>query len=89
MVFRCPNIQEHYNEAVLCLNFGTPENNEFTRCLFLKRKQMSPPPSPTCPHPHPYPNPTHPIPHQNLDGVMVIIILCTSYYFCKNICQGL
>ena len=26
MVFRCPNIQAHYNEAVLCLNFGTPEN---------------------------------------------------------------
>ena len=24
MVFRCPNIQTHYNEAVLCLNFGTP-----------------------------------------------------------------
>ena len=21
MVFRCPNIQAHYNEAVLCLNF--------------------------------------------------------------------
>ena len=30
MVFRCPNIQTHYNEAVLCLNFGTPENNEFS-----------------------------------------------------------
>ena len=30
MVFRCPNIQAHYNEAVLCLNFGTPENNEFS-----------------------------------------------------------
>ena len=29
MVFRCPNVQAHYNEAVLCLNFGTPENNEF------------------------------------------------------------
>ena len=27
MVFTCPNIQAHYNEAVLCLNFGTPENN--------------------------------------------------------------
>ena len=25
MVFRCTNIQSHYNEAVLCLNFGTPE----------------------------------------------------------------
>ena len=30
MVFRCPNIQAHYNEAVLCLKFGTPENNEFS-----------------------------------------------------------
>ena len=30
MVFRCPNIQAHYNEAVLSLNFGTPENNEFS-----------------------------------------------------------
>ena len=30
MVFRCPNIQAHGNEAVLCLNFGTPENNEFS-----------------------------------------------------------
>ena len=30
MVFMCPNIQAHYNEAVLCLNFGTPENNEFS-----------------------------------------------------------
>ena len=30
MVFRCPNIQAHYNEAVLCLNFGTSENNEFS-----------------------------------------------------------
>ena len=29
MVFTCPNIHAHYNEAVLCLNFGTPENNEF------------------------------------------------------------
>ena len=29
MVSRCPNIQAQYNEAVLCLNFGTPENNEF------------------------------------------------------------
>ena len=25
MVFRCPNIQAHCNEAVLCLNFWTPE----------------------------------------------------------------
>ena len=23
MFFRCPNIQAHYNEAVLCLSFGT------------------------------------------------------------------
>ena len=30
MVFRCHNIQAHYNEAVLCINFGTPENNEFS-----------------------------------------------------------
>ena len=30
IVFRCPNIQAHCNEAVLCLNFGTPENNEFS-----------------------------------------------------------
>ena len=30
MIFRCPNIQTAYNEAVLCLNFGTPENNEFS-----------------------------------------------------------
>ena len=29
MIFRCPNIQTDYNEAVLCLNFGTPENNDF------------------------------------------------------------
>ena len=28
MIFRCPNIQTDYNEAVFCLNFGTPENNE-------------------------------------------------------------
>ena len=25
MIFRCPNIQTDYNEAVLCLNFGTPK----------------------------------------------------------------
>ena len=25
MVFRCPNIQVHYNEAVIYLNFGTPK----------------------------------------------------------------
>ena len=30
MIFRCPYIQTDYNEAVLCLNFGTPENNEFS-----------------------------------------------------------
>ena len=30
MIFRYPNIQTDYNEAVLCLNFGTPENNEFS-----------------------------------------------------------
>ena len=30
MVFRCPNIQAHCNEAELCLYFGTPENNEFS-----------------------------------------------------------
>ena len=29
MVFRFPNIQAHYNEAVIYLNFGTPKNNEF------------------------------------------------------------
>ena len=30
MFFKGPNIQAHCNEAVLCLNFGTPENNEFS-----------------------------------------------------------
>ena len=30
MVLRCPNIQTDYNEAVLSLDFGTPENNEFS-----------------------------------------------------------
>ena len=30
MIFRCTNTQTDYNEAVLCLNFGTPENNEFS-----------------------------------------------------------
>ena len=30
MIFRCPNIQAHYNEAVIYLNFGTPKNNEFS-----------------------------------------------------------
>ena len=29
MVFRCPNIQAHCNEAVIYLNFGTSKNNEF------------------------------------------------------------
>ena len=30
MFFRCPNIQAHYSEAVIYLNFGTPKNNEFS-----------------------------------------------------------
>ena len=30
MVFRCPNIQAHYHEAVVYLIFGTPKNNEFS-----------------------------------------------------------
>ena len=30
MVFRCPNIQAHCNEAVIYLNFGAPKNNEFS-----------------------------------------------------------
>ena len=30
MVFRCPYIQAHYNEAVIYLKFGTPKNNEFS-----------------------------------------------------------
>ena len=30
MIFRCPNILTDYNEAVLCLNSGAPENNEFS-----------------------------------------------------------
>ena len=30
MLFRCPNIQAHYNEAMIYLNFGTPKNNEFS-----------------------------------------------------------
>ena len=29
MVFRCPNIQVHYIEAVIYLNFGTSKNNDF------------------------------------------------------------
>ena len=38
MIFRCFNFQTDYKEAVLCLNFGTPENNEFSiwdNLLFL------------------------------------------------------
>ena len=30
MIFRCPNIQAHYSEAVIYLNFGTSKNNEFS-----------------------------------------------------------
>ena len=30
MFFRCSNSQAHCNEAVLCPNFGTSENNEFS-----------------------------------------------------------
>ena len=30
MVFRCPNIQAHFNEAEIYLNFGTSKNNEFS-----------------------------------------------------------
>ena len=30
MVFRCQNIQTHYNEAVIYLNFGTPKTNKFS-----------------------------------------------------------
>ena len=30
IVFRCLNIQAHYNEAVSYLNFGTPKNNKFS-----------------------------------------------------------
>ena len=30
IVFRRLNIQAHYNEAVIYLNFGTPKNNEFS-----------------------------------------------------------
>ena len=37
MFFRCPNIQAHYNEAVIYLNFGTPKNNleQMENLLFL------------------------------------------------------
>ena len=31
MVFRCPNIQAHCNEAVLCVKFGTLETNEWDK----------------------------------------------------------
>ena len=30
MFLRGPNIQTHYNEAVIYLNFGTPKNNKFS-----------------------------------------------------------
>ena len=30
MVYRCPNIQAHFTEAVIYLNFGTPKYNEFS-----------------------------------------------------------
>ena len=30
IIFTCSNIQAHYDEAVICLNFGTPESNEFS-----------------------------------------------------------
>ena len=30
IVFMCPNIQAHYNEAIVYLNIGTPKNNEFS-----------------------------------------------------------
>ena len=30
MIFRGSNIQAHYNEAVIYLNFGTPKNDEFS-----------------------------------------------------------
>ena len=30
MFFRGPNIKAYCNAAVLCLDFGTPENNEFS-----------------------------------------------------------
>ena len=36
MVFTCPNIHAHYNEAVLCLNSGTPENLLFLGVPILK-----------------------------------------------------
>ena len=27
MIFRCPNVQAHYNSAVVCPNLWTPKNN--------------------------------------------------------------
>ena len=30
MIFRCPSIQAHCNEAVIYLHLGTPKNNEFS-----------------------------------------------------------
>ena len=30
IIFRCSNIQSHYNKAVIYLNFGTPKNDEFS-----------------------------------------------------------
>ena len=47
MIFRCPNIETHYNEAVTDLNFGTPKNNEFSIwnkwkiCYFLVSQYLS------------------------------------------------
>ena len=35
MFVRCLNIQAHYNEAVIYLNFGTPKNNEFSIFIIL------------------------------------------------------
>ena len=39
MVFRCPNIQAHYNEAVIYLNFGTSKRifhlEQMENILFL------------------------------------------------------
>ena len=41
MIFRCPNIQTDYKEAVLCLNFGTPENNEMENFYFYVSQYLS------------------------------------------------
>ena len=35
MFFRCPNIQVHYNEAVIYLNFGTPKNGTNGKFIIL------------------------------------------------------